>query len=195
MRVLAVVVTLLVAATGCAAHEDATTQPSATATSRSSHPSASAAAGLVGEWKRLTTCQQRVQALSAAGLGQFAAEHAAGEGWLPGVHSPDQIKDKDHPCRGAVPLTHSHFFTDDGKFGSRDDAGDQVDDGTYLAVDDNTIVISKEFGDVTFHYRISSDGSTLLLDPVMPPCGKTGCFAAQWAVSVAYPGLPWHRSS
>jgi hypothetical protein len=27
----------------------------------------------------------------------------------------------------------------------------------------------------------------------MPPCAKTGCFAAQWAVSVAYPGLPWHR--
>ena len=61
---------------------------------------------------------------------------------------------------GAVPLRHSHFFTEDGQFGSRDDAGDQVDDGTYRAVDDNTIVISKEFGDVTFHYRISDDGST-----------------------------------
>ena len=94
-----------------------------------------------------------------------------------------------------LPLTHSHFFTEDGQFGSRDDAGDQVDDGTYRAIDDNTIVISKEFGDVTFHYRISDDGSTLLIDPVMPECANSGCFAAQWAVSVAYPGLPWQRNS
>ena len=28
-----------------------------------------------------------------AGLGQFAAEHAAVEGWLPGVSSPDQLQD------------------------------------------------------------------------------------------------------
>lgn len=195
MRVLALVVALLVVATGCGADDDATTQPSSTATSRSPRPRPSPAAALVGEWQRLTTCRERVQALSAAGLGQFAAEHAAGEGWLPGVRSPDQIKDRDHPCRGAVPLTHSHFFTEDGQFGSRDDVGEQVDDGTYRVVDDNTIVISKEFGDVTFHYRISDDGSSLLLDPVMPECANKGCFAAQWAVSVAYPGLPWQRNS
>ena len=201
MRVLAFAVALLLAATGCSAGEDIISAPSTTPTQPSSTPtsgslpSASPSAELVGEWRRLTTCQQRVEALSAAGLGQFAAEHAAGEGWLPGVHSPDQIKDPDHPCRGAVPLEHSHFFTEDGLFGSRDAAGDQVDDGTYRAIDDNTIVITKEFGDVTFHYRISDDGSTLLLDPVMPECAKSGCFAAQWAVSVAYPGLPWTRST
>jgi hypothetical protein len=33
--------------------------------------------------------------------------------------------------------------------------------------------------------------TSLVLDPVMPNCAETGCFAAQWAVAVAYPGLPW----
>jgi hypothetical protein len=125
-----------------------------------------------------------VQALKDAGLGRFAAEHAAGEGWLPGVTSPDQIKDPEHPCKGAVPLKHGHFFTADGLFGSRDDGGDQVDDGTYRVLDQNTVVIEKEFGNVTFDYQVRQDGS-LMLDPVMPKCAKTGCFAAQWAVAVA----------
>ena len=55
------------------------------------------------------------------------------------------------------------------------------------------VVIDKEFGKVTFHYSISPDGSTLMLDPVLPACAEQGCFDAQWAVAVAYPGLPWER--
>ena len=90
----------------------------------------------------------------------------------------------------GVAITYLTFFTDDGLFGSTDDQGDQVDDGTYRVIDEDTIVIEKEFGSVRFNYRIHDDG-TLLLDPVMPNCTKNGCFAAQWAVAVAYPGLAW----
>ena len=52
-----------------------------------------------------------------------------------------------------------------------------------------------EFGDITFNYRLEGDGDTLLLDPVLPQCIKSGCFAAQWAVAVAYPGLAWRRAT
>jgi hypothetical protein len=137
-------------------------------------------------------CEERVEALARAGLGRFAVEHAAGEGWLPGVTGPEQIKNPAKPCAGAVPLKHGHFFTADGMFGSRDAKGDQVDDGEYRSIDENTIVVRKEFGEVTFDYEVLPNG-TLLLTPVMPACTASGCFAAQWAVSVAYPGLPWER--
>jgi hypothetical protein len=193
MRAVILSAVALLALTGCASGDDAAAtsdrSPPADKSTSSTQPST---LKLVGEWERVTTCQQRVDALADAGLGQFAAEHAAGEGWLPGVTSPVDIKDPRHPCRGGVPLRHSHFFTDDGLFGSRDADGDQVDDGTYEVVDQDTIVISKEFGDVTFNYRINGD--SLLLDPVLPECGKSGCFAAQWAIAVAYPGLAWQRA-
>ena len=162
----------------------ATPAPTTTATATPSE--------LVGEWQRMTTCQQRVQALREAGLGEFAAEHAAGEGWIPGVTSVDQLKDPKKPCRGAVPLRHGHFFTADGLFGSRDADGNQVDDGTYTLPNDRSVVVTKEFGDVTFTFDIRDD--KLFLTPVLPDCATNGCFAAQWAVAVAYPGLPWERT-
>jgi hypothetical protein len=196
VRVFVIAVVVLLAVTGCGPGDATAAQHRRSPSpAKSTQSSPSSTSELVGEWERITTCQQRVDALKDAGLGQFAAEHAAGEGGLPGVTSPSDIKDPDHPCRGAVPLKHTHFFTVDGTFGSRDAEGDQVDDGTYKVIDEDTIVISKEFGDVTFNYRIKSHGDTLLLDPVLPKCSKTGCFAAQWAVAVAYPGLAWRRAA
>src|SRR3954453_12237429 len=166
MGVLALAVPLLVVLAACGAQDAPAAAPTTTST-----PSESTSS-IVGTWQRLTTCDQRVSALKSAGLGKFALEHAAGEGWIPGVTSPEQIKDPRHPCEGAVPLKHQHFFTDDGLFGSTDDEGNQVDDGTYRKIDKSTIVISKEFGNVRFHYRIR--GGTLMLDPVMPKCATDG---------------------
>jgi hypothetical protein len=61
------------------------------------------------------------------------------------------------------------LFTADGQFGSKDAQGDQVDDRTYKIVDDRTfVVVSKEFPDVTFHYRVTGD--TIRFDPVVPAC-------------------------
>ena len=142
---------------------------------------------IIGVWKRLTTCEDRVKAFNDAGLGKYAAESVAGDGLIPGVTDADQLRDPSHPCDGAKPVEHSHFFTDEDQFGSLDDTGQQVDDGPYRLVGKNSV----EIGGVTFHYTVTRD--TLTLDPVMPGCAKSGCFDAQWAVAVSYNGLPWKR--
>jgi hypothetical protein len=89
-----------------------------------------------------------------------------------------------------VPREHSHFFDEDGRFGSLNWNGEAVDDGTYEIVDEDTFVISKEFPDVTFDYTI--DGDTISFDPLIPECSPD-CFEAAWSVSVAYPGETWQR--
>jgi hypothetical protein len=93
------------------------------------------------------------------------------------------------PCKGAVRRVHSHFFTEDGEFGSRDWKGEDVDFGRYRVMGDR-LVISKEFPDVTF--RFSVEGDTLTLDPLNIPAGCTE-FRCAWAVAVASPGEKWKR--
>jgi hypothetical protein len=151
-----------------------------------------AAPALVGTWERETRCDELVTALNEAGLDDWVLEFVAGNGFIPGVRRPDQIGDPGDPCDGAVPRIHSHFFTEDGMFGSLNWKGDQVDDGTYVVTDDGTFVVSKEFPDVTFNYTIEDD--TISFDPVIPDCSPE-CFEAAWSVSVAYPGETWTRAT
>ncbi len=92
-----------------------------------------------------------------------------------------------------MPLKHSHVFTADGIFGSKDAEGDTVDDGSYELVDNATMIITKEFGKITFHF--TANDQTLVLTPVLPKCTKDGCFAAQWAVGMSYPGLEWRPTA
>lgn len=160
-------------------------------TSTSKPTDDSAVEPLVGEWERVTSCAELVQAFKHSGLGKYAAETVVGNGFVPGVTSADQLADRSDPCKGSVPRKHSHFFTEDGEFGSLDWNGEQVDEGTYRIIDDDTFVISKEFPDVTFNYQI--DGDTIMFDPVIPDCSPE-CFEAQWSVSVAYPGEKWKRA-
>jgi hypothetical protein len=54
---------------------------------------------LVGTWERVTRCKELVHALEKAGLDQFVLDNVVGNGFLPGVTSPDQIADPKHPCR------------------------------------------------------------------------------------------------
>ena len=103
----------------------------------------------MGTWTRTTTCAEQLQALSRPGLRKYALEMVAGNRFIPGVRSPDQLKDPAQPCRGAVPRKHSHFFTKDGRFGSLDWNGQDVDDGTYT-LSTNRVSIAKEFPRVTF---------------------------------------------
>jgi hypothetical protein len=147
---------------------------------------------LVGTWERQTRCEELVTALTDAGLERWVLEFVAGNGFLPGIRSADEIADPAHPCAGAVPRRHAHFFTEDGVFGSLDWHGEQVDDGTFEVTDERTFVVSKEFPDVTFHFVVSGDSITF--DPVIPACSPK-CFEAAWSVSVAYPGEPWERVS
>lgn len=179
---------VFVGSIGCVASATPTSQAATTASTAPVNP-------LVGTWQRVHKCNEVVQILSKAGFGQqVILEQIVDQAFLVGVTSPDQIADPRHPCRGAVPRKHSHFFTADGQFGSLDFNGQQVDDGTYRIIDDRTLVISKEFGDVTFHYRIS--GNNLRLEVVeMPDCAPQGCFEAVWSVMMPFPGKKWTRVS
>lgn len=154
----------------------------ATAASQSAQPP------LVGTWRRTTTCDELVAALTNAGIPKSRIlEGVAGNGFIPGVMTPDQIADPATPCTGAVPRVHSHFFRKNGAFGSLDWNGETVDDGTYRIVRPGTVVIFKEFPKVTFRYRIR--GKMIAFTPLVPQ----GCssFRCAWAISVAYPGKSW----
>jgi hypothetical protein len=130
--------------------------------------------------------------LEKAGLDQFVLDNVVGNGFLPGVTSPDQIADPKHPCKGAVPRVHAHFFTADGQFGSLDFTGQQVDAGVYTIIEPGTVVIDNGDFRATFHYRFTDHGDTIRFYPVLPDCI---CDTAQWAVAVAYPGKKWTRVS
>lgn len=160
---------------------ETTTEPRATQPPTTLAP----VTALVGEWERETTCEELSGALQEAGLESAVLDNVVGNGFLPDVTSVDQLADAANPCEGAVPRLHSHFFTANGGFGSRDWTGQQVDSGTYHLVDEDTFMI----GGVTFDFQIVDD--TLTIEPIIPDCER--CFEAQWAVAVAYPGLPWQR--
>jgi hypothetical protein len=143
---------------------------------------------LVGEWERETTCAELVQALRDAGLERFTAEFVTGNRFVPSAESADQLADPRQPCKGAVSRKHSHFFTEDGRFGSRDWNGEDVDDGAYR-INEGRMVISKEFPEVTFRYHV--EGDTITFHPVIPENCST--FRCAWSVSMAYPGKKWSR--
>jgi hypothetical protein len=155
-------------------------------------PSTAVGGSLVGTWERVTRCKELVHALEKAGLDQFVLDNVVGNGFLPGVTSPDQIADPKHPCKGAVPRVHAHFFTADGQFGSLDFTGQQVDAGVYTIIEPGTVVIDNGDFRATFHYRFTDHGDTIRFYPVLPDCV---CDTAQWAVAVAYPGKKWTRVS
>jgi len=149
---------------------------------------------VVGTWQRVIHCQDVVRALTAAGFGDNALD-AAGEF---GHVTPEGVEDPARPCRGALPKRHSHFFTADGQFGSLDENGDQVDEGTYEIVAPGTLVMPYGFEDgqpipVTFHFRIHGD--TISFGPVIPSdCSTSHCREATvWSVSVALSGKRWRR--
>jgi hypothetical protein len=175
---------------GCSSTGDTRADPPGpslepTASSTTS-PSASDTPSIVGEWQRFQKCSELVGNLEKAGLKKWVLRTLADDGWIPGVSTPDQIKDPAHPCRGAVDRNHSHFFTADGEFGSRDENGQQVDEDRYQLVANNVVKIGK----VKFHYKISGD--TLRLTPEIPKC-RPDCFEAEWSVAVAWEGYDWHR--
>ena len=93
---------------------------------------------------------------------------------------------------GAVAVKHAHFFSPDGQFGSLDQNGQQVDDGTYEVVDDDTMTI----GGVEFTYTVAN--GELVLEPVISKADRKAALAdpyeytdAGWAISVANGGRPF----
>ena len=155
---------------------------------------------LVGQWQRVTTCQELVADLEGAGLGPTVAQAWIGQtsstgesSFKPGSPKPTRA----HPCTGAIPRAHSHFFTASGQFGSLDWNGGQVDNGPYRIVNEDTVKIGSP--PVAFHFTIR-DRKTLMLSPRLTksmirqadahPAKFTPAF---WAVTVAYAGHTWKR--
>jgi hypothetical protein len=169
------------------------TSSSAAVSSSPISPSREPVASLVGRWERVNTCRELVAALGRAGLTEMAPTHLTGNGYVPG--SAKQLARRVQICRGATPRIHAHFLTEDGLFGSLDWNDEQVDDGTYEIVNDDTFTIN----DTAFHYRIVG-GDTLMLEPVIPTGAVADALehpdefsAAAWSVSVAFPGHTWKR--
>lgn len=169
----------------CSSNGDKPSTSSSTSSASASSTTA-ASSPLVGEWQRLQKCSELESVMTKAGLHDALLESVAGDGWIPGVTKVSEIKDPAHPCIGSVARKHSHFFTEDGQFGSRDQYGQQVDDGRYQLVGDAFVISG-----VTFHYVITGN-DTLSIRPDTPKCAPS-CFEAGWSIAVAYPGYTWRR--
>ena len=149
---------------------------------------------IVGRWQTVRTCQDIVGALQAAGLRPLAPGMLGD--YFPN-QTPQQLAKKKNLCQGAKPQAHSHFFTTSGAFGSVDQNGDRVDDGTYQ-VTGSTLKIGNS--DVSGSFRFRIQGKTLMLRPLLTPALKQEALAdplnfhpAGWMVAVALSGKPWNR--
>lgn len=68
-------------------------------------------------------------------------------------------------------MKHSHAFGEDGSFASYDQDGEQVDDGSYTAIDDRTFTLSDP--PIRVRYRIDGDKATFRV--VVPDCKTKRC--------------------
>ena len=131
--------------------------------------------------------------LEDAELDEFVAESIFGNGLVPGVASESEAPNPNDLCEGAVEREHSHVFTADGRFSSLDHDGNQLDQGWYELVGDDTLIIN----DQTFKYTI--DGDQLALTPPdidISDCTTKECrFPKAWALMVALPGTTWTRTT
>lgn len=189
--------TVVSLAMGCTS-QDSTGPRSVASPTVTTSSTGAPASDLVGRWERVVTCQELTRELKKAGLGSLVPYAWLGQtsstgqsSFAPGSPKPT----KAHPCTGALPREHSHFFDETGQFGSLDWLGGQVDDGGYDLTGDSSLRI----GDVTFHYRVV-DADRLSLTPVLTKTMVRQALAhpqefsdAGWAVSVAYAGHLWKR--
>ncbi len=135
---------------------------------------------LVGDWRRNLRCEEYVRRMKQAGLADM----------LP-----------DNPCQGKKVHQHDHIFYRDGRFASVDNEGRFVDNDHYILLNDHTIVFpgsgSETFPPVTAHFRFSDHLNTVTFDLVVPKnldaCSERCQGTYEWAISVFYSGLPWHR--
>lgn len=145
---------------------------------------------LVGRWQTVRTCRGLVVALQKYGLSPLAPS-VVGD-YFPNT-TPARLMKKTNVCSGAKAQRHSHFFTADGRFGSLDQHGRQVDDGTYRLITPTTVKINNGL----FRFRIQN--GTLALTPLLTKAQKKRALAdplkfstAGWMVAVSYVGS-WRR--
>ena len=149
---------------------------------------------LVGEWQATYHCADILATLRDADLDEFVVESIYGNGLIPGATPPARglPDDVTRACQGAVEVPHYHFFTADGRFGSRDARREQVDEGTYSLQGEDVVVINGQ----SFQYTISGHELTLVPPTVdISSCTTQMCrFGAAWVLMVALPGSTWTRT-
>jgi hypothetical protein len=112
----------------------------------------------------------------------------------------DVTPDPNDLCANARPAEeHSHFFTEDGQFGSLDAEGTQVDEGNYELVDSDTLGFpshSTEFGyagDILVDFAVN--GESVTFDVQLPRDCDAACLEAHaWALSAFFSPQPWTRA-
>jgi hypothetical protein len=156
---------------------------------------AGSSSSISGRWQTIRTCQGLVVDLQKVGLPPLAPGVVGGD-YFPS-QTPQNLAKKKTLCQGAKPQIHAHFFTSDGKFGSIDQHGQQVDDGTYQ-VNGSTLTITNS--DFAGSFRFHIQGKALMLTPLLTSSLKQEALAdplsfhtAGWMVAVAYSGHPWRR--
>lgn len=163
----------------------------------SPQPSASVAtADIVGTWTRTQTCEQSLAAFEASGFGSKAFEWVT-QNWIPDA-SPRTSGFCDG-ASGAIP--HSHFFTADGKFGSRDQNGQQVDEGDYAIASPGLLTFPRHASEfnysatISVRYAVKGNEATFDVQVRAGCVTDAGCAQAYaWALSAFFSGPPWTRS-
>ena len=147
---------------------------------------------IVGLWTQTHSCQELQKALADHGLAPTTPSTIAD--YFPG-RSAAQIARKADPCAGASPEQHSHFFAADGEFGSLDQDGHRVDDGSWSLVAPHRLQI----GQSIFAFTISH--GQLTLRPVIKAADRKAALQhplefsdASWQVAVSYGGKAWRRA-
>ena len=190
---LAAFIALTLLGSACSGDEAPPDQPSPTPAVEVEEPSSNPSDGaisepIVGEWERILHCEELVPPLKEAGLHDYVPSLVWGSFFYPEIATIEEFTfDPNHPCKAAEPRLHSHFFTADGEFGSRDELGAQVDAGVYELVGKDRLIINGS----TFRYRIRGDA--IRFDPILPDC--LPCVDGMWMIAVASPGGAWTRVS
>ena len=174
-----------------------TTAPSPTPVPATATATASAQAidsPIVGNWVRDNRCEDQLSELLAAGFADMVAWWVVGNWWGEGA-----VKPEGEECTSTIPEEHSHFFTADGRFGSRDKDKFQVDGGDFVLVDEKTLAFpshSAEFaydGDILVDFMV--DGDTATFTVLVPATCEGPCRMAHgWAISAFFGPEPWNRS-
>lgn len=160
----------------------------ASTTSRSTRP---VAAPIVATWTRVTSCQHFVDAVNNAGLQDYLAEWIVGAGFW----SDTRAIPSPQPCAGTPrQVEHSHFFRADGTWGSRDEHGAQVDDGTYELIDDHTLGFPLESGNFRVTYSISGDSLTITAVSPPTPCNEACRHDHTYLLSAFYTGDSFRKT-
>jgi hypothetical protein len=131
------------------------------------------ASAIVGSWHRTIECSDVRSVFEQYGLLESHADWACKEG------------DPPHP--------HSHFFTEQGAFGSKDPGGAQVDDGDFKLLAPDTLEFpshEEEFGFSPILVKFAVDGNATFSVQVPTECVDKCADAYAWALS-AFGTNPW----